>query len=389
MKDDSLLQLKYRLARICLEHTELSKISRMKVEKLFTEIMSTDIEKIDKINRLEYKIESIIAKKEKSSTSKIIKLKVAMDIIKKDRAIKFNDEEKERKVRTTLGNGSWGDDFIRALSDYNKERSLKRFRENEAKRKQNLPDNNTVQKGGSNLNNQSNKNSIYTDASTQTRTTQQKIDKSEIKGIIAEKIDKELAKGLYGTLHLENEEKKAIRDAVGIYDKRVIEALEKGTKLLILKQKFEHYEKMLKNPFKKPEYIPDIKDVLVAADEIVQFLPAELLAPSGTEQSNLANKIVAKVNPDKCIENYETIYKVFIDYYEKLPLEEQEKIKKETEKDLKKLYPHLNMEEFEIPSPDKVVSKVNTIVSRKMIENNSSYGAKKKPKNNYRYTKSC
>lgn len=374
MQIDEIKYFREEMIRICIDHTNVNAMTRRKLNRLITDLYNVNIDDTKKIRSIEAKIVETIRAKEQSSNT-VSKFK------KRDTIVSELSTYCKRKIGYEINevidgliiDGSWGDNAIKAIRDFNNQRIAKRRKEKVAEQqtyqgrteehKQVKTNNGNVRTGTK----ETKKNDIPV--------KERKIPVSAIEEIISEKIMERLSGDLYQRFTLTASEKKAIRAAVGeFHDARVLDALEKGTNLLLLRRKFDNYVRAQKIPFKISYYTPSLDDVLKAASYVVDILPPELLTSDHSVQAQIASRLIANVKLDKCLENYAAIYKTYGEYFSKLPAEQQAQIKAEFEKKLANRYPNLNLgNKFQIPSPDKVTNEVNAVVSKKMIDNKNKY----------------
>ena len=147
--------------------------------------------------------------------------------------------------------------------------------------------------------------------------------------------------------------------------------------MAIIKNKFRDYEKARKNPFAKTYYEPSLDDLLRAASYVVDTLPPELLASETGKEARLADRLIENVQPDKFLQTYAEIYSIYKQYFDTLPPDMQSQIRSEFESKLQNKYPNLELQGFGIPHPNDVQRRVNSVISKEMVDNRERYGREK------------
>ena len=302
------------------------------LKQLLYKLAQTDVDNYKEVQRIKEKMQKIIQKDEKNTIDLDSKKEIIAQEIS-NRFQKRNSYSLQSEIAKEIKIGSWGENFLYAVEKYQNERRNKKMQEEYERRREEEKAQRERERAEERAKRIEERNkettniyttpssSIYTSPKTTSNTQLKEIPKSELEKHLTEKVLADLQKKQYGTYTLEQEEKKAIREAVGYtHGDKVIKALEKGVTILDIKKSLEEYEQARKNPFKTSYYTPNIDDVLKAASYVVEMLPIELLSNNDTEKARLANKLTSVVSPDKYLKNYETIYRIYSNYYNELPL---------------------------------------------------------------------
>lgn len=381
------INMEYQIAKICLQQMKMNPNKKKKLEDLLYQLSQTDLENTNKNSKIFAKMRKIIEKEEKDR----IDIESKQDIVAEElskRLREKNDYSFQTKVSSAVKIGTWGENFLKAASDYQRERRLKKAQEDAEKRqaeeKQKRERERQAERAERERRNQEERQRQYTERTEPRRertssiytepvkTTRRELSSNELEQQLIQLMQQELQKKHYGYFSLDRDLEDSIRATLG-YTKgdRVIRTIEKGASVLDIKRSMEEYEAAKKNPFKQSSYTPRFDEVLKAATYVVEVLPGELLRNNNDEKSRLAGKLTSTVAPEQILRNYEKIYRIYSDYYNSLSPSQQEKIKESFDAEH---YPELHLENFKLPSPDYLTVLVNQRVSKKMIDNKEYYG---------------